>query len=60
MELGFHQGAAMALAIAQLHFGGNLGDAIGLTVGPTMAYLDLQVGDFNAAVNAILRVVSVE
>lgn len=50
----------MALAIAQLHFGGNLGDAIGLTVGPTMAYLDLQVGDFNAAVNAILRVVSVE
>jgi hypothetical protein len=60
MELGVHRGVAIALAIAQLHFAGNLRDAIGPPARSTTADLDLLAGDFDAAVNAVLRVVSVE
>lgn len=50
----------VALAIAQLHFGGNLHDAIGLPNGSSVADLDLLVCDFNADVNTVLGVVSIE
>jgi NO-binding membrane sensor protein with MHYT domain len=56
----FTGGSAMALAIAQLHFGGILCDAIVLPTGSTVSDFDILTGDFNAATNAVLRVVSVE
>lgn len=60
MELEVHRGVAIALAIAQLHFAGNLRDAIGPPVRSTTVDLDLLAGDLDAAVNAVLRVLSVE
>jgi hypothetical protein len=41
VEFTVHWGAAVALAIAHLNFGGNLHDAIGLPYGSTTADLDL-------------------
>lgn len=53
-------GAAVALAIAQLHFSGNLHDAMGLPDGSTVVDLYLLTCDFDGATNVVLRVVSVE
>lgn len=60
MEFEVYQGVVVAHAIVQLHFGGNLRDTIGLTDGSMVVDLDLLIGDFNAAVNVVLGVVSVE
>jgi hypothetical protein len=60
MEFKVHRGAAMVLAIAYLHFGVNLYDAIGLPNGSIMMDLDLLPGDFDVAVNPVLVVVLVE
>jgi hypothetical protein len=60
MELGVHWGVVMALAIVQLHFGGNLCDAIGLRAGSAVADLDLLIGDFDVVVDVELGVVSTE
>lgn len=60
VEFGVHRGAAKALAIVQLHFGGKLHVAIGLPTGSMAVDLDLLIGDFDATSNAVLEVVSVE
>jgi hypothetical protein len=60
VEFRVHRGAAVALFIAQLHFNGNLRDAIDLLDGSMMVDLDLLTGDFNSVVNVVLGVVSVE
>jgi hypothetical protein len=41
MEFRVYWGVAVTLVIVQLHFGGNLHDAIGLPGGSTRADLDL-------------------
>jgi hypothetical protein len=46
MEFGVHQGTTVALAIAQLHFGGNLRGAIILLDGSTTSDLDILTGGF--------------
>lgn len=60
MEFGVHQGTIVALAIAQLHFGGNLRGAIILLDGSTTSDLDLLTCGFYATANVVLGVVFVE
>jgi hypothetical protein len=50
----------LPLRSTQLHFDGNLHNAIGLPDGSMVADLDLLTGDFDVAGNAVLEVVVVE
>jgi hypothetical protein len=50
----------VALAIARLHFGGDLRSAIGLPEGSVAKDLDRLTDDFDATTNAILGEVFME
>lgn len=60
VEFGVHHGVAMALAIMQLHFGGNLRNTIGLLEGSMTEDLDRLMDDFDVDVNVVLGEVFVE
>lgn len=55
-----HQGALVALTTTQLHFVGNLRDAIGLLDGSTVVDLYFLTCDFDVFVSVVVGVVSVE
>jgi hypothetical protein len=59
IEFGIYRDEVVALAIAQLHFGGDLRDDIGLLEGSTMEDMDRLTGDFDAATNVVFGEVSV-
>lgn len=55
-----HHSVVVALSIVQLHFGGELRNAIGLPEGMMSEDLDHLTDDFDAATNIVLGEVSVE
>lgn len=57
VELGTHWGAAVALAIVLLHFGGNFCNAIDLLEGSPAVDLDLLSVDFDDVANTMFEVV---
>jgi hypothetical protein len=58
IEFGIHRDEVVALAIAQLHFGGDLRDAIGLLEGSAVEDMDRLTDDFDVATNVVFGEVS--
>lgn len=60
VEFGVHHGVTVALAIAQLHFGGELYNVIGLLEGAIAKNREHLMDDFDTAMNVVLGEVSME